>query len=123
MKNADFIDGTQRPENAFQHAMCADANAAACKVAFDTFLAEQWNSKSVGGLARFLHAWQDQYAGGHAFRIWGGGNLFGLPDEAHILGDSYPAPDLARRIVNESATFVRGYRAMCPECFRSTGSQ
>ena len=120
VKNADFVDGTQDPKNAHQPAMCADSNAAACKAAFDKFLTEQWNSKTQAGFARFLHAWQDQYAGGYGFRIWDGGNLIGLPDRAHVQGDLYPGPDLARRIINESAVLIRAYRSVCPECFKTT---
>ena len=120
VKNADFVDGTQDPQNAHQHAMCTDSDAVACRAAFDKFLTEQWNSKTLTGFARFLHAWQDQYARGHGFRIWEGGNAIGLPDRAHIQGDLYPAPDLARRIINESAVLIRAYRSVCPECFRTT---
>lgn len=120
VKNADFVGGTQERQNAYQHAMCADSNAAACRSAYEKFLADQWNSKTLSGLASFLHAWQDQYAGGHGFRVWDGGNAIGLPDRAHIQGDLYPSPDLARRIINESAVFIRAYRSFCPECFKAT---
>jgi hypothetical protein len=80
--------------------------------AANDYLAQQWSAKSASGLAHYLHAWQDQYATGHNFSVWNGS----LP-KGHVVGDLYPDPAMAQRIIGESAQLIRGYKSACPSCF------
>jgi hypothetical protein len=114
VKDADFVVGSQPPENAHWHSICAAGDSSSvCATKTGDFLMKSWNSKSLTGFAQFLHAVQDGFATGHQGKVWEGG----IPDRQHIEGDLYPAGDKARQIIEQSSSMIRSYKSFCPQCF------
>jgi RHS repeat-associated protein len=111
---ADWLPGSQAPENSAWHAMRDGTNPAATTTsagkAFKDFVDQQWKLCTCAGLARALHALQDSYARGHAgFQPWSGG----LPTPAHAYHDAYPSRNERAGAVGASADLIRKYRAKC----------
>ncbi len=111
---ADWLPGSQAPENSPWHAMRDGTNPRATPESarrdFGDFVAQQWKLCSCGGLARALHALQDSYARGHAgFQPWSGG----LPQPSHAFHDAWPSTGERTGAVHASAGLIRKYNATC----------
>ena len=90
-QNVDYEHGSQRPENAYKHAMrngASGQSAADAQRQYNDYVATQLSKCTLDGLAHALHAVQDSTASGHAgFQPWDGG----VPSPAHMKGDFAPS--------------------------------
>jgi RHS repeat-associated protein len=111
---ADWLPGSQAPENSAWHAMRDGTNPRATPESagkdFNDFVEQQWKQCTCAGLARALHAVQDSYARGHGgFQPWSGG----LPKPSHVYHDAYPSRSERTGAVNASAGLIRKYNTNC----------
>lgn len=111
---ADWLPGSQAPENSHWHAMGDGTNpnetAETARRKYEDFVDQQWKSCTCGGLARALHAVQDSFAGGHAgFQLWGGG----VPSPSHVRQDFYPPESARNGAVNATSDLIRKYNQNC----------
>ncbi len=106
---ADFLPGSQLPANSFWHAMSNGAenqSPAAAAREYHNYVADNIAAGTLEGLARALHAVQDNAASGHrGFQAWNGG----LPSPNHLRGDVLPsqrslndAIQASRRVLGQS---------------------
>ena len=105
---ADWLPGSQAPENAAWHAMRDGTNPSVdTEVAqnnFNDFVDQQWKTCTCAGLARALHAVQDSYARGHkGFQPWSGG----LPSMSHVYHDAYPSRGERSSTINASVDLMK----------------
>lgn len=106
---------SQAADHAEMHAMCGVSHES-CEVRFSRYLAKQWNSNTLDGLAHYLHALQDSFPSGHAnLRLYQPGLLPVGP--AHIWGDLHITPATQAMIRDASAATIQAYRTQCPSCF------
>lgn len=117
---ADWLPGSQAPENSAWHAMRDGTDSRvtpqSARREFNDFVDQQWKRCACSGLARALHAVQDSYARGHAgFQPWSGG----LPKPSHVYHDAYPSKGEYDGAVDASAGLIRKYNRKCKrECLR-----
>jgi RHS repeat-associated protein len=112
---ADFLPGSQDPENSYWHAMrdgTGTQTAEQAKVLFDQYIERQMSNCTIQGLARATHALQDSFAAGHKnFQPWAGG----LPTPSHLRGDVLPSPTTLNKAVVASKALILRYKQIC-EC-------
>ncbi|SDN35727.1 Ig-like domain repeat protein [Polaromonas sp. JS666] len=112
---ADFLPGSQDPENSYWHAMrdgTGTQTAEQAKVLFDEYIERQMSSCTIQGLARAAHAVQDSFAAGHRhFQPWAGG----LPTPSHLRGDVLPSEATLNKAVAATKALILRYKQTC-EC-------
>ncbi|MEQ1773634.1 MAG: RHS repeat-associated core domain-containing protein [Burkholderiales bacterium] len=111
-------DGTHPQEkvNSHMHAMCASEDAAVCGQRIQAHLILEWSRASLTGLARVLHWYQDQFAGGHGYKVFEGLASWSTP--LHVVRDALISEREHRDIVRGTATIIREYMKTCPNCLR-----
>jgi hypothetical protein len=105
---------SQDTDHADMHSMCSPgAGLNQCQATYSTYMQEQWNSRSLEGLARYLHAYQDSYATGHQFRTYDG-----TVSPSHIWSDLTISTSQSHQITQGTTAFIQSYMRFCPECFK-----
>jgi RHS repeat-associated protein len=109
--NVDFEPGSQNPENAYQHAMCAPEQDVREGTAHtEDYIESQMKTCTLKGLARALHAAEDKYAGGHqGCQIWPGGR----PTWRHIFQDAFPGSAASAAEI-EARRLIQRFKETCP---------
>ncbi|MBC5763896.1 RHS repeat-associated core domain-containing protein [Ramlibacter albus] len=109
----DFQPGSQRPENAYWHAMSDGSNgqtAGEARQLHREYVEQHLAQCTLAGLARALHAVQDGFARGHrGFQPWSGGS----PGASHIAGDVVASPETYDRAVQASRELIDEYKVKC----------
>jgi len=107
-----YIPGTQDPENAHMHAMCApDTNRADCQKAYLDYIKEQMGSCTQKGLARSIHAAQDFYASGHRnYKKYYG--FYRLPP-SHVYGDAFPSEGEVTGVPFVTQNIIEQFQERC----------
>ncbi len=122
---ADFIEGTQEPENAYQHSMRDGSSGQSETDARKK--RDEWINKKLlpacdkGSLARALHAIQDEYSESHTFKPWYGwgrspnNTINPLFPIWHVWKDSFGGYGKPRRnAVQASIDLIRRFKQQCP---------
>jgi hypothetical protein len=110
--NVDYMEYSQRPENAAWHAMSngeVNESAQSARRNTEEYINENLRKCNAEGLGRALHAEQDKYAGGHrGYQPWygkGGRVKHWLKDETG--GGEWEA-------VRASIALIKRFKEMCP---------
>ena len=111
----DTLPGSQDPENAHMHGMCAPGmTRQQCQNRFLDYINDQISSCTQQGLARALHAAQDFYAGGHRnFREYGGLLSIGIP---HVYQDANPTIEEVDGVTGVTQSLIQRYNEECSSC-------
>lgn len=104
--------GTQDPENAYMHAMCAPGHTSSqCQKDFLSHIEKSIRSCNRKGLAQAIHAVQDFYAAGHRnFHSYHG--LFRLPP-SHLYGDEFPTLGEYQGVPLATENIIRRFESEC----------
>jgi len=106
----DYVPGSQDPENAAIHAMCAPEEVN-CQKAFADYINEQMSSCDTKSLAKAIHAYQDFYAGGHrGFRKYYG---FSRLPPSHVYHDAFPSAEEAVGVPIVTQNIIQQHQAFC----------
>lgn len=111
---------SQDVDHAHMHAMCSEGlSNDGCAQKYADYMNEQWNSNSLLGLARVIHAYEDSVAKGHQFKEYEGFGLLVLKHGAsHLLGDALITPREQANIAYGVKLLIDGYKKQCLTCFK-----
>jgi len=112
VENVDFLPGSQDPENAHMHAMCAPGmSERACQNKYLNYINEQIATCTQEGLAKAIHAAQDSYAAGHrGFPTYRG---FSSLPPSHIYGDAFPTPSEVKGVPIITQNIIERFNELC----------
>lgn len=116
----DGLPGSQDPKNSHMHAMCPPGvEKAACRERTINYLADEFLSCELSGLAKVLHAVQDSFAPGHEDgQVWKGmpwekgGESYGNAT-IHFIGDLAPLSGGPARATRQ---LIREWCEQCGQC-------
>jgi uncharacterized protein RhaS with RHS repeats len=108
---ADFVAGSQDPDNSFMHAMRGPGQSTRDAVEqWGAFIDRSLSKCSAEGLGFALHAAQDFYAKGHSgFQVWDGHITL-----SHIWNDLYPGSEELDLAGRRSDDIVKDFQRRCP---------
>jgi hypothetical protein len=112
-RGVDYRKDSQKPENAYWHAMVdgrPGADPAESIRKYNDLQSEASHTCSVKDLALALHAFQDSHAPAHGFKPWGGH----LSEYGKHYTDAFPSAALKNHIIDETRRFLEDARRRCP---------
>jgi RHS repeat-associated protein len=115
VSSVDWEPESQKPENAYRHAMSDGTDhqspSTAARLA-ELYIDSELKKCTPSGLAHALHTEQDKYADGHrGFQPWFGGT----PSAGHIWGDTFGAGGGSFGEAEAgSRNLIQRFKAMCP---------
>jgi len=109
--SSSHYPGTQSPESAYMHAMCAPGKSRSqCQREFLEHIDRSLSSCTQSGLAQAIHAYQDFYASGHGLAEYNG--FTHLPP-SHVYGDLYPSAEEVRGVPIVTENLIRRFQNQC----------